>query len=889
MGWSRQRLSRVGGMIFLVVLGALVFLGPGPAADPAAVPAGFTDTLVAGVAKPQGLDFTPDGRLLVSTQEGYVRVIANGTLLPTPALNLGPILCNDKEGGVPGIAVDPNFAANHYIYLYYTFNKSGTCAYGTSNSPVNRVSRFVLPDSNVIDPASELVLLDNMPSIQGQHTGGDLKFGKDGDLYVSVGDGACDFTGVSGCFAANNAARYQNALVGKVLRITPTGGIPADNPFTGPDSGRCGATGTTTAAKCQETYLWGFRNPFRMAVDPNASGTRLYVNDTGDTTWEEIDLAQAGADYGWNVREGFCATASTTDCGPPPAGMTNPIFAYGHNIGCGGTGAAITAAAFVPVGVWPSSFDDAYLFGDFDCGTIFQLVRSGGGFTMQNFATGLGNVISMAFGPAGVGKSLTYLTYANGGQVRRIDYVGAGSGTSATFIVGASGDDGDVHSRSAAYPPSGTPVANTNGSFVTAGRRFVFGGYDGFTGLLRFDTSSLPDNAVVTSATLRVYVTAKADDDNRRLVAEWYPSSNWPIDSSDYSLSSTGSALPGADITQISTGTTNDFPLTGSGSVSTTGFTGLRLGIDGGQPNGDNYVQIASSDNAALPKPQLLVTYAIPPSNTGLPTVSGSAAVGQTLTASPGTWAGTAPISYAYLWQRCTNTCTPIATATNSQYTVTSADAGFQLQVAVTATNGGGSSSATSANTATVPVPGATMTFSVTVSGDDGDLNARGSTYPPAGTPAPYTAGVFITAGRRFAFGSYENLVTLARFDTSALPDNATVTSARLRVYVTAKSDADNRNLIGDWYPPSHWPIDANDYTLNAQGGAFTADITALPTGGLADIPLTTTTGISTTGLSALRLLVDGGQPAGDNYVQMASWDNTTYPEPQLVVTYTTP
>ena len=86
-----------------------------------------------------------------------------------------------------------------------------------------------------------------------------------------------------------------------------------------------------------------------------------------------------------------------------------------------------------------------------------------------------------------------------------------------------------------------------------------------------------------------------------------------------------------------------------------------------------------------------------------------------------------------------------------------------------------------------------------------------------------------------------------------------------------------------------HWPIDANDYTLNAQGGALTADIATLATGEIADIPVTTTSGISATGLSALRLLVDGGQLVGDNYVQMASWDNTTYPEPQLVVTYTDP
>ena len=877
-----QLLWRGAVLVAIVAIPSATFSGTALAA----VPTGFSDNLVAAVGVPEGLAFTPDKRLLVATHDGFVRVIANGTLLGTPALNLGPKLCSDKEGGLSGLAVDPNFAANHFIYLYYLFNKSGSCAYGTSNSPVNRVSRFVLPDTTVLDPASETVLIDNMPSIQGQHVGGDLTFGKDGDLYVSVGDGACDFTGASGCFVANNASRYQNALVGKILRITPTGGIPVDNPFTGPDSGRCNTAGTTTAAKCQETYLWGFRNPFRIAVDPNATGTKLYVNDTGEATWEEIDLAQAGADYGWNVREGFCATGSTTDCGAPPAGMTNPIFAYGHTGGCG----AITAAAFVPVGIWPSSFDDAYLFGDYDCGKIFQLVpAAGGGFTSQEFASGLTNVISMAFGPSGSGSALYYLTYANGGQVRRIDYAASTGNGSATFSINASGDDGDVQAMGSTYPPARTPVANTNGKFVTVGRRFAFGSYWNIDGLLRFDTSSLPDNATVTSATLRLYVTGKADADNRNLVADWYPATNWPIDSSDYAVSPAGTALAAADISTIGTGTTNDFALTNLGSVATAGYTGLRLQIDGGQPAGDNYVQIGSFDNGTVPAPQLIVTYAIPPANTAPPTITGTAAVGQTLTASTGTWSGTQPIAYTFQWQRCdpSGTCTDIGGAMSSQYTVADADAGFRLLVRVTATNSGGSSSAASQMTATVP-GGATMTFGVTTTGDDGDISARGPAYPPNGVPAPNTSGVFLTAGRRFAFGSYWNLNALMRFDTSALPDNATITSAKLRIYVTARTSSDDRNLIGDWYAASNWPIDAGDYALTTPGGALSAVIGSLPSQASADLPLTTS-GISATGFSALRLLVDGGQPSGDNYVQMASWDNATLPEPKLVVTYTMP
>jgi glucose/arabinose dehydrogenase len=890
---SVQRLLWCEAILILTALSSATFT---PTAA-AAVPSGFTDTLVAAVAQPEGLAFTPDGRLLVSTHQGYVRVIANGTLLPTPALNLGPKLCNDKEGGVPGIAVDPNFATNHYIYLYYTFNKSGTCAYGTVNSPVNRVSRFVLPDSNVIDPASELVLLDNMPSIQGQHVGGDLTFGKDGDLYVSVGDGACDFTGASGCSPANNAARYQNALVGKILRITDTGGIPLDNPFTGPDSGRCGMTGTTTAAKCQETYLWGFRNPFRIAVDPNAPSTRLYVNDVGEQTWEEIDLAQAGADYGWNVREGYCATGSTTDCGPPPAGMTNPIFAYPPTNGCG----AITAGAFVPVGIWPTSFDDAYLFGDFNCGKIFQLVPSGGGFTMQEFATGLVNVISMAFGPSGSGSSLYYLTYANGGQVRRIDYVGSGNGTSATFSVVASGDDGDVQSVGPIYPPAGTPIANTTANFVTAGRRFAFGGYANLNGLLRFDTSSLPDNATVTSATLRLYVTGKADADNRNLVAEWYPSSNWPIDSSDYALAPSGTAIPGADINQISTGTTNDFPLTGIDFISKTGFTGLRLQIDGGQPNGDNLVQIASFEYSTLPQAQLIVSYTtgepLPPENTSPPAVSGTAQAGQTLTASPGSWSGSEPITYAYEWSRCDqagSNCVPIASG--QSYTATADDVGSTLRVAVTATNSAGSATATSAPTAVVQSAASTFTFSILAGDEDGNvfsnsMGAGSGAYPPDGAITTSTAWTGVLVRRSGPlFGGYEVRTGLLRFDSSAIPDGATITSATLRLHVTSATTADARRLVAEWYNPALWPIDAGDYTATAASTAHQGTpIGSLTPGAQNDLPLQNLAQISTTGLTALRLHIDGGQPTGENGVSFTAFEHATLPQAQLIVSYTAP
>jgi glucose/arabinose dehydrogenase/PKD repeat protein len=384
------------------------------------LPSGFTDAVVATIASPTGLAFTPDGRLLITTQPGRLRVYANGSLLATPALDLSGRVCADSERGLLSVAVDPSFGSNRFVYLYYTFKKHGVCERNTSRSPVNRVARFVLSDANTIDSATEVVLVDNIHSPNGNHNGGDLRFGLDGFLYVSVGDGGCDYADDSGCAGANDAARDRHVLLGKILRITSDGGIPADNPFQGSNSVRCNVTGKGSPGQvCRETYAWGLRNPFRIAMDPNVAA-RFFINDVGQNTWEEIDEGQAGADYGWNTREAHCATGATTNCGAPPAGMTNPVYQYAHSTGC----SAITGGAFVPAGTFPFA-EGTYLFSDYTCGTIFKLTpASSGGYSRETFATGLGasSAVAMLFGPNGSTQALYYTTYADGGQVRRITY-----------------------------------------------------------------------------------------------------------------------------------------------------------------------------------------------------------------------------------------------------------------------------------------------------------------------------------------------------------------------------------------------------------------------------------------------------------------------------------
>ncbi len=389
-------------------------------------PSGFQDTLLATVPQADAVAFTPDGRMLIAAKWGRISVYKNGALLPTAALDIRPRVCTEQERGLEGLAVDPDFRINHHIFVYYTYDKYGTCARAAPpNGPVNRLSQFTLGDDDRIDPASEVVLVDEIPNAGGYHAAGGVYVGKDNFLYVTVGDGGCDWAGDSGCAGSNDAARDRNTLLGKVLRLTTAGGIPSDNPFRGGGTARCNLTGRSAPGTiCQETYAWGLRNPFRLGFDPNAAGTRFYIGDVGQEAWEEIDEARAGADYGWNVREGRCATNSTTDCGPPPAGMTNPIYDYPHSSGC----SAVTGGAFVPKGAWPPAYDGKYLFGDYVCGQIRLLTSAGSGFTASDFATGFGAVTDMSFGPAPTGQALYYVVWNSEdpaqNAVHRIHYAG---------------------------------------------------------------------------------------------------------------------------------------------------------------------------------------------------------------------------------------------------------------------------------------------------------------------------------------------------------------------------------------------------------------------------------------------------------------------------------
>lgn len=422
----------------LVVMLALLLSGPTTTAPPtasAAVIAGFSDTLVATVASPTAIAFTADGRMLIAEKAGRLRVrTAAGTLLAASALDIRSRTCTGSERGLLGIAVDPD-ASTKAIYLFYSARGTDTsCPTSTTGNPPgaprNRVSRFVLGDNNVVDPASETILLDGIHVPAGNHNAGDLHVGKDGYLYVSTGDGGCDYAGDSGCGGANDATRDRNVLNGKILRVDRTTGAPAPgNPFLGTGSASCRLAPAAPGSVCRETFAWGLRNPFRFAFDPDAAGTVFNINDVGQNVWEEIDRGVSGADYGWNGREGHCAqTGVATDCGAPaPAGTTDPIFDYNRDAGCG----SITGGAFVPNGVWPAQYDAGYVYADYVCGKVMVLDRG----RSTDLATGLGGVVHLEFGPYGSTQALYYATFVNGGEIRRITYTGTENRTPVAALT----------------------------------------------------------------------------------------------------------------------------------------------------------------------------------------------------------------------------------------------------------------------------------------------------------------------------------------------------------------------------------------------------------------------------------------------------------------------
>jgi glucose/arabinose dehydrogenase len=212
--------------------------------------------------------FLPDGRALYSElRTGKIRIVENGRLLPTPFYQFG--VSDEPEAGLLGLVLDPNYAQNHYIYVYYTEVAGGGTQSGGPNGP-NQVVR--LTDAGGRGTALTSILRD-LPS-GPIHNSGTLRFGPDGMLYVSIGDAQ-----------AGLSAQDLSSPSGKILRVNPDGSVPPDNPFVGqPD-------------KYGPIWAYGLRNPFGFAFHPITGAIFATENGPGDN--DELNLIVRGGNYGW--------------------------------------------------------------------------------------------------------------------------------------------------------------------------------------------------------------------------------------------------------------------------------------------------------------------------------------------------------------------------------------------------------------------------------------------------------------------------------------------------------------------------------------------------------------------------------------------------------------
>ncbi|MCC6384066.1 MAG: PQQ-dependent sugar dehydrogenase [Bacteroidia bacterium] len=309
-----------------------------------------------GFTSPVALTSPQDGshRMFVIEQSGKIHIIKNGKVLLVPFLNISDKIDRlnvaYSEKGLLGLAFHPQYKTNGRFFIYYSAplksaefdHQSVLAEYKVSENP------------DRADEASEMILF-KLAQPESNHNGGCLAFGKDGYLYVGLGDGG----GAGDKHGTNGNGQNLNTLLGKIIRIDVNGekpyAIPEDNPFVNKPGAR------------PEVYAYGLRNPWRFSFD-RATGT-LFCSDVGQNKFEETNIIKRGHNYGWRIMEG-------KHCYDPPegcnvAGLTLPIDEYDHRLGisiCGG---------YVYRGMMYPSLQGYYLFGDWS-GKLFYLKEDGG-------------------------------------------------------------------------------------------------------------------------------------------------------------------------------------------------------------------------------------------------------------------------------------------------------------------------------------------------------------------------------------------------------------------------------------------------------------------------------------------------------------------------------
>ena len=292
------------------------------------VPGFAQTTLLHGLKKPIAFAFAPNGDIYIGEQAGAILIDRNGSVLSTPVITLNTF--NVGETGLLGMALDPNFALNGYLYVSYTIPVTSSSGPG---APYAQVSRFTVVNG-VANPISEVVYyrgnqVQNEDGAGGNydHAGNDLKIGPDGKLWWSVGDNVP---------AISNAQNLDN-IYGKILRFNLDGSVPGDNPF------------IQVAGAVPYIYAYGLRNPWRLTFLPTG---QVMTEDTGSNYWEDLDTIVPGGNYGWPFKEGNCGSC----------GYLNPAYDYGHYP----TDGAASAIAAYSSSTFPRAYDNVVFFGDYN-------------------------------------------------------------------------------------------------------------------------------------------------------------------------------------------------------------------------------------------------------------------------------------------------------------------------------------------------------------------------------------------------------------------------------------------------------------------------------------------------------------------------------------------
>jgi glucose/arabinose dehydrogenase len=385
----QQRFIALFALAWLVVVGCIRF--PPPTADSEYEL--NVDMIVAeGFRQPVGITHAGDGsgRLFVIEQDGLIKIIEDGEVLPEPFLDIQGNVSTGSEQGLLGLAFHPDYESNGFFFIHYTDRQGDTqiVRYSVSSNP------------NAADPAS-VVMLFSVDQPYGNHNGGQLAFGPDGYLYIGLGDGG------SANDPQSNAQNLATPL-GAILRIEVLDdgsyAIPDSNPFVDEQ----GADG--------RIWAWGLRNPWRFSFDSDTGD--LYIGDVGQNRWEEINFqisdSGGGLNYGWRCMEGAHLNIEEPPCTTAAGDLTAPIVEYSHSDGISVNGGYVYRGSRYP------QLDGAYFYGDYGSGRVWSIRlkdRVTQTWSQPRFELDSGVNIS-SFGQDEAGE--IYLVDYSGGTIRRI-------------------------------------------------------------------------------------------------------------------------------------------------------------------------------------------------------------------------------------------------------------------------------------------------------------------------------------------------------------------------------------------------------------------------------------------------------------------------------------